>query len=293
MIRCVSWLVEWLKSLDWSHWDNVLSATVGVTVLVGIAWAAIKFVLNPLAEWLGRRRAQAKLLDQLACGSSVDYVESLFGVAQFVGQRGGNETRTYNLPGAWVVIEIRNNAVYAFGITITRRRMHYNTKRLTFGNVNLRLGKDKFPLPSIACTGERLWIGVHRWGYARQITYKQNGLWHFQGLSYNMAGAGSLGWAHGAGMFERGSLCESTNTPCGAPSNEPLDSQGITVNTLSVLSPDAVHTEVNSYVEFSVDDTRSMLAATTKPPVGSPHRNNRWRIKWNMFTYKVRQRLTR
>jgi hypothetical protein len=130
------WL-DWLKSLDWSHLDNVLSSIVGVTVLAGIAWAAIKFVWNPLFDplfdWLTRRRRQAKLLDQLACGSSVAYVESLFGAAQFIAYANDREQRTYHLRGAWAMIEIDKARVIAFSITITKRRMYYNTKRLTRG----------------------------------------------------------------------------------------------------------------------------------------------------------------
>jgi hypothetical protein len=86
----------------------VLSSIVGVTVLTGIGWAAIKFGWNPLSERLGRRRAQAKLLDKLACGSSVPYVESLLGAPQFITYANEREHRTYHLPGAWVMIEIED-----------------------------------------------------------------------------------------------------------------------------------------------------------------------------------------
>lgn len=107
------WL-QWFSALDWSHLDNVLSSIVGVTVLTGIAWAAIKFGWNPLSERLGRRHTQAKLLDKLACGSSVEYVESLFGAAQFITYANEREQRTYHLRGAWVMIEIEDARVIAF-----------------------------------------------------------------------------------------------------------------------------------------------------------------------------------
>jgi hypothetical protein len=87
------WL-HWFGALDWSHLDNVVSSIVGVLGLTGIAWATVRFVLNPLASRLGRRRAQAKLLDQLACGSSIAYVESLFGAAQFITYMSVNSVPT-------------------------------------------------------------------------------------------------------------------------------------------------------------------------------------------------------
>ena len=110
------WL-HWLGALDWSQLNNVVSSIVGVLGLTGIAWATIKFGLNPLAAWLGRRRAQSKLLDQLACGSSVAYVESLFGAAQFITYENEREQRTYHLRSAWVMIEIADARVIAFSIT--------------------------------------------------------------------------------------------------------------------------------------------------------------------------------
>ncbi|WP_157625817.1 ETEC_3214 domain-containing protein [Mycobacterium sp. 155] len=269
----MSWLVEWLKALDWSHWDSVVSATVGVTVLAGIAWAAIKFVLNPLAVWLGRRRAQAKLLDQLACGSSVEYVESLFGVAQFVGQRGGNETRTYRLAGAWVIIEIRDRAVFSYSITVTNPRMHYNTKRLTFNMLKIRLGKDKFPKRGIGYGGEHLWVAIRlRHGYVQHYNLREAGAMQFYWLSHNQAGAGQFyedfSYAdRGSGVFAHDHSGEG----------EPIDASGITVNTLTVASPELIHTETGAFL--AIDESEVKLASAVRPPLKGTRRY-RLGLKW-------------
>jgi hypothetical protein len=185
----IEWL-DWLKALDWSHLDNVLSSIVGATVMAGIVWAAIRFVWNPLFERLGRRRAQAKLLDQLACLSSVDYIESLLGAAQFITYADEREQRTYHLPGAWVMVELKDARVVAFSITITKRRMYYNTKRLTFGFLKVKLGKDKFGDHGIGYGGERLWIGAYRRGYLRTYDFRRSDAYQRFWLSHNMSGVG-------------------------------------------------------------------------------------------------------
>lgn len=234
-----SWL-DWFKALDWSHLNNVLGSIVAVTVLTGIGWAGIKFVWNPLAAWLGRRRAQSKLLDQLACGTSIEYVESLLGVAKFITHEDQREQRTYQLPGAWVTVELTERVVIAFTITITSRWMHYNVKPLTRGFLSVRLGKDKFGAPEGGYEGERLWVGPYRWSYLRRYYFHKGGGTPRYWLSCNMSGVGGgLGPPEGLPMFvETGVFCSDVNAPARSDLKSGLDASGITVNTLTVLHPD-------------------------------------------------------
>jgi len=283
MIRCVSWM-EWLKALDWSHWDNVLSATVGVTVLVGIAWAAIKFVLNPLADWLGRRRAQAKRLDQLACGSSVEFVESLFGVAQFISSEDGRQQRTYRQPGAWVMIEIVDNYVYAFSITVTSRWLHYSTKRLTFGLLNVKLGKSKFGPSGVGYEGERLWIGARRSGYLRRYYFGNPGGYQYYWLSYNMSGVGVFSRGDTDSMFvETGPFCSDPESPNRYNYEPALDASGTTINTLTVLSPEGSVDQLTARHVLGPDEDRVRLASTIRPAGGT------LRTWYYLKRYRLRQ----
>ncbi|WP_131807619.1 ETEC_3214 domain-containing protein [Mycolicibacterium wolinskyi] len=252
---------DWLAALDWSKSDNVLSSIVGVTVLAGIAWAAIRYIFNPLAACLGRRRAQSKLLDQLACGCSVAYVESLLGASMFTGRLANDrETRTYRLPGAWVIIEIRKGAVFSYSITITNAKMHYNTRQLTFGCLDVDLGRDKFKPPEQYCEGEHYWVAVRlRHGYERYYNFREAGEMQHYWLSHNAAGVGEFGFLAGYPDIARG-LYRSVHDQSQA---DPIDSTAVTVNTLSVTTPEVLSSDLpHAYV--AIDEAQIRLAPSNK-----------------------------
>lgn len=260
------WL-RWFDGLNWPHFDNMLSSIVAVTVLSGIGWATIRLGLNPLSEWLGRRRAQANLLDQLACGSTVAYVESFLGVAQFVTFEDGLEQRIYHLRGAWVMVELNRESqvVVAFSITVTDRRFHYSTKKLTFGHLDIRLGKDTFGPPGLGFEGERLWLGPYRHSYLRTYYFHRAGGTVRFWLSYNMSGVGEFNPIHSS-FYESGSFADDPNTAIPASDESALDSSGITVNTLTVLHPEgSVHAFSKRYI-LGADSIRVRLAASVPPP---------------------------
>jgi hypothetical protein len=262
------WL-QWFSAVDWSHLDNVLSSIVGVTVLTGIGWAGVKFGWNPLSERLGRRRAQAKLLDQLACGSSVAYVESLFGAAQFLSIEDDREQRTYQLPGGWVMVELHGNAVIAFSITITKRRMRYSTKRLTFRFLKTDLGKSKYAEHGIGYDGERYWIGARRVGYQRTYAFGNPGGYQRYWLSYNMSGVGAFSLPQGEPAFvERGSFVADVNSPARSDLTQGIDASEITINTLTVLSPEGPESEFLARHTLGPDESRVRLAQSIKQPTG-------------------------
>ena len=270
IIRHVSFdwfrLLDWLRSLDWLHLDAVFGALASATVLAGIVWAAIQFIWKPLFEWLGRRRAQAKLLDKLACGSSVEFVESLFGVAQFISTEDRREQRTYRLRGAWVMIEIENDSVYAFSITVTSRWMHYKIKRLTFGFLRVKLGKTKFGDHSIGFNGERYWGGARRNGYLRNYTFGNPGGYQNYWLSHNMSGAGVLTPPKDeTGMLvETGVFCADIEAPNRFNLANGIDASGITINT---CWDRRVQSSSSRPVTFSgPDESRVRLALNIKHP---------------------------
>lgn len=280
--------LDWLKSLDWSQLNNVLSAIVAATVIAGIGWAAIKFVWNPLFERLGRRRAQAKLMDKLACGSSVAYVESLFGAAQFITYGDNREQRTYHLPGAWVMIELKDARVIAFSITITKRRMCHNTAGLTFGFLKVKLGKDKFGDHGIGYDGERLWIDAYRRGYLRTYYFGRSGANQRFWLSNNMSGVGVFGATEPGSevpqhWYDTGLFCEDINAPQRHQLEPGLDATGTTVNTLTVMHPEAPEDEFLARNILGADEAHVLMASTIKPPTGRTWRGTllyrRYQIK--------------
>lgn len=273
------WL-RWVGALDWSHLDNVLSSIVGVTVLTGIGWAAIKFGWNPLAAWLGRRRAQSKLLDQLACGSSVAYVESLFGAAQFITYSDDREQRTYHLPGAWVMIVIAEARVVAFSITITNRRMYYNTKRLTRGFIDMNLGRDTFNGHEEHCDGEQYWMAAYRWGYARTYYIGRFGAYLQFIVSHNMSGTGNLSSSESlpSGEIDSGAFSETYQ-----PFSLTVPATDITANTLTVIHPEAPSHEFMSRIIHGPDESHMMMATAIKPP---DNRTLRTRLAYRRYQLK-------
>ena len=90
-------------------WDSVAAGlgagAAGATVLSAV-WGMGQLTRKQWDRTIGRRRAQSRILDQLACGSSLEFVESLLGLPQFLEKIDGREQRIYRLAGSWVVVEL-------------------------------------------------------------------------------------------------------------------------------------------------------------------------------------------
>jgi hypothetical protein len=280
---------------EWELIFGGLGAGASAAAIIGAAWVVVKLVGKGWRSTFGRRRAQAKLLDQLACGSSIEFLESKFGVAQFVTeQQQGFEQRIYRLSGAWVLLELfpvgytqSARRVYSYSITITSRWMHYSTKRLTFKQLKVKLGKHKFPGHGIGFEGERLWIGAHRWGYLRHYNFRGSGGHQYYWLSYNIAGCGYMSGPFEPGQVDRGIYCDDVNSAYARTNIDPIDSSGITVNTLTALSPEATEDVLAQFMSrdiLGVDEATVRLASTIRPPSDMPMRSRlsatRFRIKF-------------
>lgn len=270
MIRCVSFDLETL--------NNALSAGAAAAALLGVAWAVMRLIWAGGRNLFGRRLAQSKLLNQLACKSSAEYVESLLGPAQFMTYANDRQQRTYHLPGAWVMTELKDGAVVAFSITVTKRRMYFNTKRLTFGFIRVKLGKSKFGDHGIGYDGERSWIGAYRVGYLRTYDFRRSGAYQRFWLSYNMAGVGNFGaidrnTGGAAHSYETGALCEDQNAVQCHPLEPGLDASRCTINTLTVMHQDsAPESDFLARGVLGPDESLVQLASTVKPPNNQPLR---------------------
>ena len=250
-------------SVDWSQIGTIVGVGASAGAVGSIALGIGNYAVGKWNDTLGRRKAQAKLFDRLACGSSLDYVDSLLGVPMFSGKRGEHDTRTYRLPGAWVIVEIRSAAVHSYSITVTDPKMRYNTRRLTFGCLDVDLGKDMFPTRGLGYEGEHLWVAIRlRHGYVRHYNFREAGAMQFYWLSHNQAGAGKFCDPSGYPDIASGVFKHDIN----ATDPEPVDSSVITANTLTVASPETIHDEVRSGDFLAVDESHVRLASTIDLP---------------------------
>ena len=218
------------------HWENRTVEAVGVGLGIGASAAAVIAALwglwrIGLGVWnrtLGRRHAQARILDQIACDVSLPYVESKIGVPIFITRPYGDEReeRIYRLAGAWVAIEAKSDAVFIFSITITDTKMFYDISEMTLGNLKLKLGKDTFAnVSSSLHDGEDLWYGSRHAGYRRSYYLGNPGGYQHYWLSYNPVGSGI--YPDGWGFYSSGVY--------GSNGDKPPDPATITANTLTVL----------------------------------------------------------
>lgn len=207
-------------------WENVatgLGAGASAAAVLVAVVSSIGLLRKIWARSAGRRRAQARILDQLTCGSALRFVESLLGVPQFVSSGDGLDQRTYSLPGAWVMAEYDGEILTAFSMTIRSRRMWYQTSRLTFGHICMKLGKDAMAkLPSGALYS---WMGAHTYGVLSYHYFGNPGGYQDYWVSHNMAGVGQYS---GLGLYRSGEY--------GSEGVQP-DLSKLTGNTLTVLGP--------------------------------------------------------
>lgn len=206
----------------------VAAATASIfAALIG----AGKFVVATWQKTIGLRRNQSTLLDQLACGASARFIDELFGTPKFILRRELTEERLYRLPGAWVAVEILDDAVLAFTITITDQRLRYSTENLTFGNIQLVLGQSRFGEVSSTLTsrrsGQRRWIGARRYGYIQHFYFGNPGGYQNYWLSFNQCGYGIWDNFEGSYNYADGSYGQS--------SDEASDVATLTINSLTVL----------------------------------------------------------
>jgi hypothetical protein len=132
-------------------WDS-LSVGLGIgasaAALIAAAAGAAAFGIRQWRRTVGRRHTQTAILDQLACGSGLPFVEARLGLPKYItgpGEGpGAAEERIYRLPGAWVTVQAPNGVVTAFSITITDPKMYYDTAPLTLGAVAVLLGRSSF-----------------------------------------------------------------------------------------------------------------------------------------------------
>lgn len=144
------------------------------------------------------------------------------------------------------MVELFEDEVVSFSITIRKKSMWYSTRRLMFGQAAIKLGKDTFEKlkPQHAFGGERslhVWRGARTEGMSEYLFYGNPGQYQCYWLSYNMAGEGGMEVTLEGGMDYRSGRYtddeyldqyDSVDENVACP-----DISGVTVNTLTVLTP--------------------------------------------------------
>ncbi|MCI4674065.1 ETEC_3214 domain-containing protein [Candidatus Mycolicibacterium alkanivorans] len=243
---------------------NGIAIGAGAATILATLFGLWSFIRRIWRCTVGRRRAQAWLLDQLACYSSKKYVESLFGQVQFQATDNGLTQCTYTLPGAWVTAEYdERDVMVAFSIVIRSERFWYSTERLTFGNLILKLGKDTLPAPNLARASVNAWLGAHTIGLSIHEYFGNPGQYQDYWLSHNMVGAGTMEISAPYRSGEYGN------------SGTPPDPNKIVINTLTVLGPNGSNFK-KSFLERDVMGPHNdilRLAGYWRPPFAWNLRN--------------------
>ena len=231
-----------MAGIEWTSFSRGLGAGASAVAILAAAWAVMRSLRSGWRRTVGRRRGQTALLDQLVCGASINFVESVFGPALFSVKNRETQRRIYRLEGAWVAVDLTDDAVRAFTITVTDEQMYYRTQASTFGQIDLRLGRDTVaegPMP----IGEHGWVGARRAGYNAYFYFGNPGAYQHYWLSYSDAGVGEMHLE--SGEFRTGCYSPAAQ---GAP-----EKRTFTSNSLTVLAASADPTPLMSLETLGAD----------------------------------------
>jgi hypothetical protein len=237
-------------------WDGIVAGVgfgASASATVVSLWAVVQMGRRVWDRTIGRRRVQSRVLNRLACGSHVQFVESFLGVAQFVSFRDGFEQRAYRLSGAWIMLELSGSSVESFSITVTDPTMHFLTRHLTFGQIDVKLGRSDVGVAP-AGTGDYCWVGARRYGFLRHYDFGNPGCYQNYWLSYNMAGAGQMQHVR---AFTSGDY--SIFHPERGDGSD-INQSGIPVNTLTVVGPNVAMELFMARTVLGVDHDHIRLA---------------------------------
>lgn len=275
-----------MPSVEWTTVATGVGVGASAASLLAALWATKRGVVSLWQRSIGRRRAHARLLDQLCCGSSLEYLETYLGVPQFRSE----SIRVYRLSGSWVSVHEQKGAVQSFSITITDERLYYSPKRITMSNIDTKLGRDRFDSLSGPVCGQFAWVGARRAGYVEEYYFGNPGGYQHYWLSYNDAGSGSMKWL-AQGMFElRSGSFGSTKEEVAASEVDapPARANGLdvtTINTVSVLGPNVDPAPLREGGRFGVD--LDQVRMTWQPKRSQLALSQYWRL----ILWRLRRRI--
>jgi hypothetical protein len=169
---------------------EVIIVTAAGLAIVGAVVAAVGIARRWWRATIGLQRDTSRKFDQLARGMYRDYLIELFGQPVLHEQQeDGRTVLRWRFRHAWCSALMVNNAVAAYSITTTSRRFAYRTRRLSWGTLNVSLGRSPFAAAGDPFFGSVEWaIGARRVRY-REMHYLGNpGMYQYYVLSSNDAG---------------------------------------------------------------------------------------------------------
>jgi hypothetical protein len=171
--------------------QTAAAALAGVAILVG----AYKATIALLRQTFLSRRDLAHCINQLACGTTIEYTDSILGPPAFRRALGpGHEEHVYRTRHAWVqtIIQTADKSTESFAITITDPRFTLRTRELTGNMLDIRLGRTRFSDVPDEPDGYRIIRGANRFTHAESHYFGNPGNYQTYVLAHNDAGSGAF-----------------------------------------------------------------------------------------------------
>ncbi|MFD5092784.1 caspase domain-containing protein [Amycolatopsis thailandensis] len=197
------------------------------------------------AQQGGSMPDEIHVLNKIACGRPLDYLDSALGTPLLAGLlRDHVPERLYRVYRTEDVIVTVTAAgalkpIDAFSITMRHSKFPIRTDRLTANLLDVDLAQANFGSVDETPEGVRLIIGANRFGYTESFYFGNPGHYQTFLLSYNDAAAGDFHYVEGRHEFSSGLLViaprdgELSDTPQG--SWYPEFRSGTRINTLTVV----------------------------------------------------------
>lgn len=203
-------------SQSWTTAVQTAAAVLTGAALLAGAYRATKILLQ---RTILSRRYLAGRLNQLACGTTTEYTDSLLGPPAFRRAIPGDlhyEEHIYRTNHAWVqtIIRTTDKSVESFAITVTDPRFAFRTRDLTNNNLDIRLGHTLFKDIGHEPDGYRIWWGANRFIHAESHFFGNPGNYQTYVLARNDAGTGQISVTSTdphAGKWETGRLQQAAD----------------------------------------------------------------------------------
>lgn len=205
-------------------WTTAIQTAVAVLTGAALLAGAYRATKAILQRTILSRRYLAARLNQLACGTTTEYTDSILGPPAFrraLPDDHEYEEHIYRTNHAWIqtIIRTTDKSVDAFAITVTDRRFAFRTRELTNNNLDIRLGHTRFSDIPDHPDGYRIWWGANRSLHAESHYFGNPGNYQIYVVARNDAGAGQASITSddpAAGTWESGRLRTGLPSPAAA-----------------------------------------------------------------------------
>jgi hypothetical protein len=234
--------------------ETLAAVELGLAVLGAlISFKAIwELVQRWYAHGVGSRRHWQGQLDQLANGTTDEYMNGLLGTPVFkknmtlgVGTDGETKhfiDRIFSTPHAWVVTRSEDGRVAAWSVTITDPEFWWEISLVTFGEASGRLGRASFTKLLSRSDGQYLSNGAHDFVFAEAAYYGSPAGYQTFVYMHNQGGTGGF-YAREPGTARSGLFAAEDETGQSLELVDRCVLQRTTVNTIIVsLAVASFHT---------------------------------------------------